>query len=548
MRLYLGALVVALWLASNPLATAFVPSDIEWSPAVTGTLYKGGTLSNGDYMVKAVEFPAGVQGVKDINGNWVPETDVDPMVYLEVYKNGSLIKEIIVSPQSEHYIDPDYEVKVYGTNFMSKSAKEWVLQYYKPWATVAIETRAKPKLEVTTKTDKTTYTSYDDLIITATVTIKNSGKAVAKKVDVNLNTGDLKLRGGSLDQLHQYYNRLEKGASQSFSVILVVPQLIDQKSYNLSADAKGYDVKDLEYKATTGSASLTVSPRQNYFTVSKSIKDNIYLKDTAFVKVAVANGGMYDISNININDSMNENFKLTSDVAFKWHIPLLKPGEEWSTTYSVQPLDASLSGFAIPAATAQFTVNNKQYSTSSKTTTVVVNGPKIILNKTVNKPTVNITEDIIVTVKINNVGNIATNTQVKDSLPDGVSLVSGYTAQGNFTEPNKPWGFSYIVRMDTDGNITLPAATVTYTDVQWRGIERAVISSETPVVNVIDPSKIPPPLPTVATSAGTAVKQTTQALQTGNAPEPTPTPITPGFDIAIAIPVLIIAAVHYRRR
>ncbi len=548
MRLYLGALVVALWLASIPLATAFVPNDIEWSPAVTGTLYKDGTLSNGDYKVKAVEFPAGVQGVKDINGNWVPETDVDPMVYLEVYKNGSLIKEIIVTPQGEPYIDPDYEVKVYGTNFMSKSAKEWVLQYYNPWATVAIETRAKPKLEFTVTTDKTTYTSYDDQIITATVTIKNSGKAVAKNVDVNLNTGDLKLRGGSLDQLHQYYYRLEKEASQSFSVVLVVPQLIDQKSYNLSADAKGYDVKDLEYKATTGSASLTVSPKQNYFTVSKSIKDNIYLKDTAFVKVVVANGGMYDISNININDSMNENFKLTSDVAFKWYIPLLKPGEEWSTTYSIQPLDASLSGFAIPAATAQFTVNNKQYSASSKTTTVVVNGPKIILNKTVNKPAVNITEDIIVTVKIDNVGNIATNAQVKDSLPDGVSLVSGYTAQGNFTEPNKPWGFSYIVRMDTDGNITLPAATATYTDVQWRGIERAVISSETPVVTVIDPSKIPPPLPTVATSAGTAVMQTTQAPQTENAPEPTPTPITPGFGVVIAISVFIIAAVYHRRR
>jgi uncharacterized repeat protein (TIGR01451 family) len=547
MRLYLGALVIAIWLTSIPLAAAFTPSDIEWSPAVTGTLYKGGTLSNGDYKVKAVEFPGGVQGVKDIKGNWVPETDVDPMVYLEVYKNGSLIKEIIVTPQSEPYIDPDYEVKVYGTRFMSKSAKEWVLQYYNPWATVAIETRAKPKLEVTVKTDKTAYTSYNDLIITATVTIKNSGGAVAKNVDVNLNTGDLKLRGGSSDQLHQYYYTLQKGASQSFSVILVVPQLIDQKSYNLSADSKGYDVKDLEYKAKTGSASLIVSPRQNYFTISKSVKDNIYLKDTAFVKITVANGGMYDISNININDSMNGNFKLISDATFKWYIPLLKPGEEWSTSYSIQPLDASLSGFTIPAATAQFTVNNKPYIASSKTTTVVVNGPKITVNKTVNKATVNITEDVIVTIKVNNVGNIATNAQVKDSLPDGVSLVSGYIAQSNFTEPNKPWGFSYIIRMDTDGNITLPAATATYTDVQWRGIERAVISSETPVVTVIDPSKVPPPLPTVATPAGTAVKQTNQAQPLENAAEITPTPITPGFNITIAISILIIAAVFRRR-
>lgn len=545
MRRYTGALVIAIWLVAQAPAGAFNPNDIEWSAAVTGTLHKGESLSNGNYMVKAVQFPSAVQGLKDINGNWVPETDVDPMVYLEVYKGGSLIKEIIVTPQSESYIDPDYEVKVYGTTFMSKSAKEWVLQYYNPWATVAIETRAKPKLEVTIATDKTAYTSYNDQIITATVTIKNSGGAVAKNVDVNLNTGSLGLRGGSSDQLHQYYYMLEKGASQSFSVILVVPQLIDQKSYSLSADAKGYDVKDLEYKANPTQISLTVSPKQNYFTVSKSVKDNIYLQDKAFVRVTVANGGMYDISNIYINDSMNENFKLISNATLKWHIPLLKSGEEWGTTYSIQPLEASLSGFTIPAANAQFTVNSKQYSASTKATTVVVNGPKIILNKIVNKATVNITEDVTVTVKVNNVGNIATNAQVKDLLPDGVSLVSGYTAQDNFMEPNKPWGFSYIIRMNREGKVELPASVVNYTDVQFRGTVRAAKSSETPVITVIDPSKIPPPVAAIATPTGSTVQGTSQAPSPTSTSEPTP--ITPGFGIAVAAIMLVAAATCSRK-
>jgi len=42
---------------------------------------------------------------------------------------------------------------------------------------------------------------------------------------------------------------MEKGTSQSFEVILLVPDLIDQKSYNLSASSKGYDVKELAYNA-----------------------------------------------------------------------------------------------------------------------------------------------------------------------------------------------------------------------------------------------------------------------------------------------------------
>src|SRR5574340_1297738 len=134
----LEAIVITLWLAG--LASAvFNPGDIEWASAVTGTLNKGGTLTDGEYMVKAVQFPSPVQGIKDVNGNWIPETDVDPMVYLEVYKNGSLIKELIMTRQSEAYIDPDYEVKISATDFMSKNAKEWIFQFYNPWVTASMQ-------------------------------------------------------------------------------------------------------------------------------------------------------------------------------------------------------------------------------------------------------------------------------------------------------------------------------------------------------------------------------------------------------------------------
>jgi len=174
-------------------------------------------------------------GVKDVKGNILPETDVDPMVYLEIYRNGVMIKEIVMIIGSEAYIDPDYEAKISTTGFLARNAKEWVLEYYKPWASVSIQKRALPKLEVTVTTDKTTYISNSAEIIKAKVEVKNTGKAFIKKVDVDLNIGELKLRGGELSQLHMYYDRMEKGTSQSYEVILLVPDLIDQKKYNLSA-------------------------------------------------------------------------------------------------------------------------------------------------------------------------------------------------------------------------------------------------------------------------------------------------------------------------
>lgn len=575
----LAVLIIILWYVNLASAATFSPSDIEWASAVSNTLSKGGTMTSGEYMVKAVQFPSPVPGVKDIKGNIIPETDVEPSVFLEVYKKGVLIKELVMNLQTEAYTDPDYEVKISTTGLPAKNAKEWIFEYYNPSATISIQLRAKPKIEVTVTTDKSEYISYNERAITATVKVSNTGEARAKNIDVYLNIGELALRGGDTSQLHQYYNKMEKGESNSFSVILVVPELIDPKSYALSAEAKGFDVKDLEYKTAKSSVSVTVSPKLNFFVISKGVKDRMYLQNTATVTVSVGNGGMFDVYNINVTDKMNENFELKTNTSFQWYIPVLKPGEERSWVYSIKPLEASLSGFTMPAATAQFTLNNKQYSASSNTITVVVNGPKIILNKTVNKQVVNITGDVTVTVSINNIGSIATRAEVKDYLPDGVSLVSGSTnLPSTFLELKTPQGFSYTIRMNKEGNITLPAAVANYTGVEYRGTTRSVLSSERPVITVIDPSNITPTpaetpnqtatpasTPTItATPTQTTPKQQetpsfTQKIinkvkelfkqESTVAPTPTATPeeyVTPGFDTVFAIIALLFIA--FRRR
>ncbi len=541
-------LIIILCSITLSSAASYSPGDIEWGTPVTGTISKGGTLTNGEFMVKAAQFTSPVPGIKDINGNIVPETDIEPMVFLEVYKSGVLIKEIVMNLQSEAYIDPDYEVKVWASGFTAKNAREWVFEYYNPSATISIQKRAIPKLEVSVTTDKNAYTSYEDNIITAKITVTNSGEARIKNVDFSLDPGELKLRGGDVSQLHQYFNKLEKGSSQSFETILVVPELIDQKSYTMSANAKGFDIKDIEYKAST-SVSITVSPKQNYFTVGKAVRDRMYLQNTAMVRITVTNAGMYDAYSIYITDSMSENFELKSNTSLQWFIPVLKPTEWKDFDYSIKPLETNLNGFTLPAASAQFTVNNKPYSASSQTPTIVVNGPKIVLNKTVDKPAANLNEEVTVTVSINNIGNIPTKAEVKDFLPEGASLVSGSTElKSTFLELNTPQTFSYAVRMDREGEIELPSAVANYTNVEYRGTTRSVLSSEKPVITVIDPSKITL-TPTIQGGTPEPAPQETTPLPTETpapTPSPTPTYITPGFEVLLAI-IVIFAAVRRRR-
>ncbi len=548
-----------IFLMNVPLAVGFTSSDIEWASPVTATLHKGDTLTKESYTVKAVQFPSPVPGYMDFNKNIVPETQIDPMVYLEVYKNGTLMREMVMNMQSEPEIDKDYEVKVELTNILPGNAKGWVLEYYDPWAAVSLSLRGKPKLDVTVTTDKTAYTSDADAIITATAVVTNNGDAVAKNVDVNLNTGDLTLRGGSDKQFHHNYLELKKGESQSFTVILLVPRVNVDKTYSLEADAKGYDVKEIEYSGS-GSGSITISPKGILprISISKAVAKRIYLKDPLIVRITVGNGGDFDAFDLNISDIMNENFILESNSTLHWEVPVLKQGQDWSTSYSMKSLEANINGFTIPPVSAQFTVNNNQYTVSSDSSDVIVNGPEIILNKTVDKQIINKSDEINVTVSIKNSGDIGTRILARDYLPESASLVNGTTSLDSvFLEVNSQRLFNYTIKLDSVGEIELPSAVANFTDVDYKGLMHSAISSERPVITVIDPDnktalnnsnsshsedQIQAPVPVASPVTETPAKENPSKT----VKEPTPTPITPSVDTFLTIVVFIVVALSRR--
>jgi uncharacterized repeat protein (TIGR01451 family) len=484
---------------------AFSTGNIEWGNSVSSTLYKNDAITFGNYTFKAVEFPGPVLGVKDIGGNWVPETDVDPAALLEISKDGNIINSIAISSISESYIDPNYEFRIEATEFPSRNAKEWVYQYYKPWTTLSVQLRGVPKLEVSISTDKTEYTSNIDNEIVVTTTVTNTGEAYAQSIDVNIDIGSLSLQSSDTDQLHDYYSRLEKGQSQSFSLKLLVPDLVEQKSYYFNGSVKGYDTKDLLYVGST-SEIIDVIPKQNLLSVYKTVKDNMYISETSTIRIKVVNGGIYNIYDINVKDSIDENFELINNTTLNWNIPTLAPGQYWDTSYTVKPIKTNIDGFVIPSSTAEFTANNKQYVASSSQPLIIVNGPMIKVVKSVDKENTSIGDYVNVMISVDNVGDIATKIEIQDFLPEGVSLINGSTYRSpTYLELNSPKTLNYIIRIDTDKEIEFPPAQVNYTDIRRIGAVKSTTHSNILNINkkeIIDiqenvTSKQTTPIPTI---------------------------------------------------
>ncbi len=539
---YVVALVMVFMCAGIASAANISKSDVEWGDPANATLYMQDTLMNGEYTIKAVEFSSPVPGIENVQGNIVPEDVVRPMVNFEVYKDGELINRVIMKLADEPYVDSDYEYRISVNAFPNRNSRDWVYEYYKPWVKASLQIKARPELEVDIVTDKTSY-GYNDTTIEAKVMTINKGGAFAKNVNVNLSPGDLKLSSGDARQFHKNFPRIEKNSVQSFIVTLAVPHVDDEQSYVLNADATGYDLLDNKYTAS-GSSSVTVTPVPSYYTVSKSARHRIYLSDNDTVHLVVSNRGTDDMHDILLQDSIDENFALEQNSSLQWNIPLLKPGQEWETSYNIQPLKTNLDGFEIPEATARFTVNGKSARVSSEKPKIIVNGPIIILNKTVDMDVAYINEEVKVTVSINNVGNIPTKVEVRDSLPEGVSLVSGSTSLDPvFLELNTPQEFSYVIRRGTEGEVRLSAAVANYTDVVYRGTAWSGILSDTPVITFIDTSK-PKPTPATARASNGSSNTTrpgSQKQKTSISPQVQSTPMTPGFAGAFAVVMLILA-------
>ena len=531
-------------------AANFSTNEIEWDSAAYVTLYRGESLMNGEYTVKAVEFSSPVPGIKNMQGNIVPDAVVVPLVYLEIYKNGVFVEETVMGMASDPHISPDYEYRITVTEFPKRNSREWVYEYYKPWAKVAIQTRAYPELQLDITTNKTLYTTQYDRIIYAKVKIINKGGAFAQDVDVNFSIGELELNTGDIRELHHSYLRINRNSLESFMVTLLVPDLTDERSYVLSAEARGYDIKDKEYTAS-GSSSFTVTPQPDYFHIGKSARDRIYLGENDIVKIVVANGGIYDIHDITVEDTMNNNFELGENSSLQWNIPLLKPGEEWQTSYTMIPLKTNLDGFDLPEATAKFTVNNKLQKAYSEKTNVIVNGPIITLEKTTDMDVAYLNEDVTITVRINNIGDIPTKIKVEDSLPEGVSLVSGKTSlDTTFLELNTPQEFSYVIRRNTEGEVRLSPAVAIFTDIISRGTFLSELSSGSPTITFIDTSKEKPSSSEVSPSnEGTnKTRPVSQNKNNTESPSIQPTPMTPGFSSIYSIIMFIIITFLRQKR
>jgi uncharacterized repeat protein (TIGR01451 family) len=486
--------------------------DEKWDYISEDTLYQGDTYSAArGYVVEVIDF--------DKNKG---------LVLLELKKDDMLLNRSILNASCDEFTyGEEVGIKISSTadDLLSEDPTNW----HNPCVHLQFFVWKEPGLSLSVSISRITYKPPDsDIYVTAK--IKNTGEAEIRDVELDIDPAGLEIKHGKLSH---HFSSIKDDESETIDLVFRVPRLLFNSSFIINGSASGIDDKKIVYTALD-SETLNVLPLCD-LKINKVIMNTSMDRDVR-VDIEVMNTGIVDL-NLTFADIIPQDFKLRQQP-----IPLnfeifpnkliwkanLAPREEKTYHYYMEPLRPGV--FNINPVNAEWSIRGVNYSVSSNTPTMAVDGAYLIFNRTAFPAQVECGEYVTVSLSVVNIGNKAASVSISDVLPDGTSLVSGNTTLQTSLDANQTVTTEYVIKMDASGNITFPHSEIElvskdYSRLFVSDIINIDVSSSEPEV-----AYTPDPQPTIEPEEN---DQTKQEL--------------PKFEIAFTTFLLILAYVIMRR-
>ena len=451
-----------------------VAEDVEWARANEYTLHLHDQFVKEGFAVEACSF--------NID---------DGLVLIKIYRNGSVVMtDSLTGTESINHND---EINVTVVNVTGWEAA-WCDEEDDPRADIEVRIRARPELQLSISTDEEAPYPEDNEIH-AEVLLKNTGTCKIEDVKLNVHTGGMRTisnRARNFDEIARY-------RSETIDVYLKIPYLMEKQAFEITATASG-ESWDGEKHILSASKSITVLPCWKMLKIEKTVTESVYLHGNRFnnyndsnssiascatVNLTVLNPGLIDINGIKLTDYIPENFTLEGDSNLEWTLNLT-PNEKRQFSYSMKPI--SMGTCKIPVAAANWSLCEKNYSSTSilNRSQITARAAQINLTKIVNQTEISCGDVVEVTVHIRNTGSLQATVDVSDTILENrnIILLYGITGlTGVVLEESDAQRFSYRVKIKSTGNIALPPAKASFTDLYGYS---DTTTSNTVTVNAVD--------------------------------------------------------------
>ncbi len=299
--------------------------------------------------------------------------------------------------------------------------------------------------------------------ITYTVTVLNNGQGTAKDVQVTEKAPDgttlvsPDTAKGSYDQSSGVWSVGELAPGESAALTLTVTaEAPGSKINNAEATTSSNDVDSSNNAA---SVSVTVKEATVDLALTKSAgSENANISEQITYSITVTNNGQGTAKDVQVTDKAPDGTTLVSSEPAKgtydqasgtWSVGELAPEESAVMTIIVA---ADTSGSKTNSAEATTSSNDVDLSNNvaSATTMVQEKSVDLVMTKSVNPQSANLSEQITFTLTVSNSGpGTAKEVQVTDKIPEGTTLVSPETAKGSYDQTSGIWSVGELAPQES---------------------------------------------------------------------------------------------------
>jgi hypothetical protein len=424
---------------------------LNWTSGDTYTVTPGSMVTERNYTIKAIDFPPPVRGGLTVNDTIAPLNPVTPFVTFELYydmvSNSSPVAKFTLSNTNDYYITQNQELKISLTDIPDSTSQDWVYEYYAPQATILVQQRAVPNLDIVINlVDSNGNVIYGEdsngnvvnngnitpsTIYGLQISLTNTGGDVLENANYNVDIGSMTLIStGENSSLKGSIDQLAPSGVDNLYMNVEAPVSLEQGENQITVNVTGYDIKGFYYAFNSSMIFGVTSALESIYATKLISKNTTYLQETQHVMLNIY-GGYTGIRDVRVQDTIPENLQFANNNAqdrgvervgnmILMNRSSIGSGETWLIEYNLKPMQPGV--YMLPPFKVNFSLGGRQYSTASGGSGFTVYGPVVVLNKSVMSAGGSI---VNVSVSATNIGNGWTKITVQDQLPENSAIASG---------------------------------------------------------------------------------------------------------------------------
>jgi hypothetical protein len=446
------------------LTLASAAQAVAWDEGISGELHWGEDLFLENYAIKLADFSLENSGTSK--------------VLIELQTNNLTIASRAL--QAGEWFSLNDSIKVTLEQIIRGDIQD------DPSAKIRVQLPAAAEISLILTADRDAFQGGDEMSLQ--LQIENKGIVDAENLKITLDSiptiVNARYSVPAVEAGRIWDKKKDTREIDPIKINLKAPYFPEPTNLKLRAHAEYSDQQGKAYESWGGAVFRISGPLQ----LHKRVEEIQDFQKSYYVINSMRNLGNRTLALI-LSDSTGSGFHTNSSLSWKLN---LSPGEMKTESYRIEAKSPSV-GQVLPDGEARYIWDNRSYTVRSERPVVDVFGPLIEAKRSASLTKVELGRTVTVLIELANTGNKKAMVFLRELVPEGTELISGYANGSLMLSPNETYSKEYQLLCTKPGIIRFSPTEISYRDVLGNEYRSSTLALEIDVqaeneTNLTDPT------------------------------------------------------------